>query len=238
MAVAKSYQSYKITCDPYTKNGRKYVTVETSHGLKEVRWYTDEQYKKYYGEAPSKKTDPYYKSQKELLGFKEGYINIFYGDGTFAVKDWLRDLGAVYRRDWGWGLPGGAALPEQLPDGVKVAKLDWSLVGNDDEKLKSDAEVEAAVESIIYPTIEGVSFGEVGKRYEINVTIDKVIDVDSYYGVNHMHFMHDDDNHIFMWSTQSKRWEPGQQKRIKGTVKGTKIYKGRFENILSRCAEI
>ena len=74
--VAKSYQSLNVITEPYLKNKRMYILVETKSGKeKEIRWYTNQEYAKMYPEEKKDKTkDPYYKSQKYVLGFDEGYI--------------------------------------------------------------------------------------------------------------------------------------------------------------------
>jgi hypothetical protein len=41
MPVAKSYQTYATIGEPYERNKKMYITVESPKGPKEVRWYTD-----------------------------------------------------------------------------------------------------------------------------------------------------------------------------------------------------
>lgn len=58
MAVAKSYQNYKILSVPYIKpngkNKNKYIKVQkdADSPIKEVRWYTNAEYRKKYGADP------------------------------------------------------------------------------------------------------------------------------------------------------------------------------------------
>ena len=58
MAVAKSYQSYRVLGEPYTKpnekSKNKYIKVQKNADspIKEVRWYTDAEYRKKYGAEP------------------------------------------------------------------------------------------------------------------------------------------------------------------------------------------
>lgn len=46
--VAKSYQSCTQIDQPYNKNGRMYIKVQTAKSVREVRWYTDQEYEKMY----------------------------------------------------------------------------------------------------------------------------------------------------------------------------------------------
>jgi len=58
MAVAKSYQSYRVLGEPYIKpngkNKNKYIKVQkdADSPIREVRWYTDAEYRKKYGAEP------------------------------------------------------------------------------------------------------------------------------------------------------------------------------------------
>ena len=58
MAVAKSYQNYRVLGEPYTKpnekSKNKYIKVQkdADSPIKEVRWYTDAEYRKKYGAEP------------------------------------------------------------------------------------------------------------------------------------------------------------------------------------------
>ena len=58
MAVAKSYQNYRVLGEPYIKpnekNKNKYIKVQkdADSPIKEVRWYTDAEYRKKYGAEP------------------------------------------------------------------------------------------------------------------------------------------------------------------------------------------
>lgn len=93
MAVAKSYQALTQIGEPYELNGKMYVKVQAKSGAKQVRWYTDREYAKMYPEDKSvltsfgedKKKSPYWRSQKDVLGFEEGFIWIFKGD-TYATS--------------------------------------------------------------------------------------------------------------------------------------------------------
>ena len=77
MPVAKSYQSLEIVGDIFISSGRQYVNVKMKSGaLKTVRWYSDAEYRKMYPEAPAvdRSADPYYKPQKEVLGYQANIV--------------------------------------------------------------------------------------------------------------------------------------------------------------------
>ncbi len=237
MPVAKSYKDMKILCEPYKKNGRNYVQVEGKNGPREVRWYTDYEYQKMYpGEVVDHSKDPFYKTQKELFGFTKGYIYIFTGN-TYAYKDWFKENGCKYTRWWGWGWGTDQPAPEQLPEGIEMKELPWSLIGTDEEKLLPDDQIAAALETILYDPGTSEYYGEVGDKIELELTVTKNITLDGYYGTSHMHIMEDEDGNVFVWTTQAKDWEDGSVHKVAGTIKDHRTYKNVKQTILTRCRE-
>lgn len=95
--VAKLYQNLEIVSkEPFWSEGKKYVEVKTSKGaIKVVRWYSDYEYAKLYKEEPDHSKDPFYRTQKSVLGFDKGYITIFKGDTLrqkIGLKNTAQDL--------------------------------------------------------------------------------------------------------------------------------------------------
>ena len=237
MAVAKSYQNLEIVKEPYEVNGRLYVQVKMANGnTKQVRWYSDKEYAKYYGEQPDHSSDPYFKTQKEILGFSKGYITIFKGD-TYAAKEWFKEHGARYTRFWGWYIISEMEVPAELPDGLEAIKLDWELVGNGDS-LKPDAQVQQAVDALICDPSTSEYIGEVGQRIEVQLTVKKAINLDGYYGASTMHIMEDENGNVFVWTTSAKSWEEGSSRLVRGTIKEHRVYKNVKQTVLTRCAEV
>lgn len=237
MAVAKSYQNLEIVKDPYAVNGKLYVQVKLGNGnTKQVRWYSDKEYEKYYGAKPDHTNDPFYKTQKEVLGFKNGFITIFKGD-TYSCKDWFKENGARYTRFWGWGISSEMEVPAELPIGIEAIRLDWDLVGEGDN-LKSDSAVQEAVDAIMYEESTSQYVGEIGQRIEVELTVDKAIKLDSYYGPSTMHIMKDADENVYVWTTGAKSWEEGSVRTVRGTIKDHKMYKNVKQTVLTRCAEV
>lgn len=231
--VAKSYQSMEIVSDVYEVSGRTYVRVRDNKGAeRQVRWYNDKEYAKMYGTPTS---DPYYKTQEELFGFKPtGYIHIFKGD-TFAVKDTLKALeGARYTRLWGWGVPGEVDIPE-IP-GVEELHLEWNAVGNIDGSLKADEEVENVVNNLTMEPSTSEFQGEVGERLRgLVLKVAGVFTSDGYYGRTYIHNFIDVDENVYVWMTASKCLDEGSVYTVDGTVKDHKLYKNIPETILTRC---
>lgn len=238
--VAKSYQELEIIGDVFVSSGRQYVNVKLKSGkTKTVRWYTDSEYRKMYPEAiaVNRSTDPYYKPQKEVLGFTKGYITIFKGD-TYSEIDWFRASIARYARWWGWYIISTEELPSGLPDHLEPVKLSWELVGNEDGNLKSEVEVKEAVESLIYDSGDSEYVGEVGDRLELTLTVEKNISLEGAYGHSSMHLLRDENGNLFLWNTASKNWPAGSVHHIRGTVKMHSKYKNECQTVLTRCLEV
>lgn len=237
MAVAKSYQNLEIVKEPYAVNGKLYVQVKLGNGnTKQVRWYSDKEYEKYYGVKPDHTNDPFHKTQKEVLGFKNGFITIFKGD-TYSCKEWFKENGARYTRFWGWGISSEMEVPAELPIGIEAIRLDWDLVGEGDN-LKNDSAVQEAIDAIMYEESTSQYVGEISQRIEVELTVDKAIKLDSYYGPSTMHIMKDADENVYVWTTGAKSWEEGSVRTIRGTIKDHKMYKNVKQTVLTRCAEV
>lgn len=174
-------------------------------------------------------------TQKEALGFKEGYITIFKGE-TYPHKDWFKENGCKYNKLWGWGLEGGKTL-EELPAGIEAVKLEWDKVGSNEE-LKSDMEIRQYLDTIMYDPTDSEFQGEIKDRIEIQVEVIRTIELYGRYGASTMHIMKDSDGNEYVWTTASKYWEEGSVKRVKGTVKDHRIYRNSKQTVLTRCKEV
>jgi hypothetical protein len=242
MPVAPSFQSMPIEGEPFTSNGKQYVKVknEKTGKLRTVRWYSESEYAKLYPSVSKEKVnDPYYKSQKELLGFGEkGYIIAFKGD-TYPHKDFFKEAGARYTRWFGWSFPTEEDVPSALPAGISAVKLYWDKMNKNDKWLASDEKIKAYVDSVMYEPSNSEYIGEVGERLDLYVKVEKVIPLDNDYGHSTLFLMRDENGNAFSWITASaKDWKAGEDKHIRGTVKGYKTYKNEKSTLLSRCSEV
>ena len=240
--VAKSYQNLELVSDIYYVNNKAYVNVKLKNGnIKQVRHYTENEYAKLYPEAKvtaaDRSTDPYYRPQKDVLGFIDGYITIFKGD-TYPALEWFKASPARYTRYWGWYFPSDVELPEDLPEGVEPVRLDWKLVGNEEGRLLPEDCIKPIVESLLYE--EGTTdwVGNVGDRIEVDITVEKAIELEGAYGTSTMHIMRDALDNVLVWTTASKRWPAGVHKTIRGTVKDLNVFRGTKQTVLTRCREI
>ena len=240
MPVAKSYQSLEIVGDVFVSSGRQYVNVKMKSGaLKTVRWYSDAEYRKMYPEAVAvnRSADPYYKSQKEILGFTKGYITIFKGD-TYAEIDWFRASIARYARWWGWYIISTEEVPVDLPAGIEAIRLPWESVGQDSGELKPESLVKEAVEALIYDGSDSEYQGALGERLDLYLTVERTIELDGNYGRSTMHLMRDDCGNLYVWTTASKSWAVGSEHHIRGTVKDHRTYRNEKQTVLTRCTEV
>lgn len=233
--VAKSFQSMTQIGEPYMSNGKMYVQVknEKTGTLRQVRWYTEEEYTKMYSDKTEKQLiTP--KTQKEALGFDHGYITIFKGN-TYANLEWFKKSVAKYCKMWGWYVVSTETVPFDLPIGITPIELKWEAVGEDSGMLKPDHIIKGAVESLIYDESNSQFVGAVGERIEIEVTVIAARHQDGYYGPSTVHHMEDAAGNRYLWNTGSKSWEVGDKRHIKGTVKEHKVIKNVNTTILTRC---
>lgn len=177
------------------------------------------------------------KSMKEPLGFAKGYITIFQGD-TFPYSSWFRSNKGRYSSLFGWYIDSNTPIPDDIPEDLTPTRLNWTDIIITDDILKSEEEIRAIVDKLLYPEPEGEWVGEIGERISIFLTVKKVINMGGYYGESYLHIMEDDFFNTFIWITSSKKLSEGSVYCIRGTVKERKIYRGRRQNILSRCTII
>lgn len=235
MAVARSYRDCKVLCAPFVLYGRKYVNIETPAGTqKRVRFYTDEEYFKMYGE-PFAPITPL--SEKEKLGFVNGFITIFKGN-TYPYKDWLKEHGARFTKLFNWSFASNVDWPvDELPDDLTPLKIMWEDVSKDDHFLP-EAEVRAYIDSLMYEPSTSEYIGEVGDRIEETLTVTKTVVLQSYFGMSIMHIMEDADGNVYVWITKAKNYPEGKVITLRGTVKEHKEYKGTKQTVLTRCKEV
>lgn len=237
--VAKTFQSLEILDEPHAVGGKPalYVTVRTkTGGTRVVRWYSDKEYAKMYpGEAPAA-TQPL-RPLKEVLGFEKGYITIFKGN-TYEDRDYFKLNAARYHKLWGWYFVSTDELPADIPDDVTPIRLNWKDISTDDNTLKNDAAITAAVESLIYEPDDSEYQGEIGDKLELVLIVEKAIALDGFYGASTMHIMRDYDGNCYVWTTSARNWEPQTEHHIIGTVKDHKLYKGTKQTVLTRCRSL
>lgn len=232
--VAKSYQKFEIVTDVYESNGRKYVKIRDDQGsIKQVRWYTDAEYRKMYKEAPAEEEFKRIRSKKDVLGFKEGYITIFKGD-TYAVKDELSAAGARYTRFWGWGIPGGEPVPEL--EGIEPIRLDWDVVATGENDLRSESVIREAVDELLYEPSNSEFVGMIGERLRgMHMTVVATVALDGFYGESTLHEFTDDDGNCYTWITSAKHLPEGHVYWVDGTVKDHQTYRNVKKTVLTRC---
>lgn len=236
MPVAKSFQGLDIICEPYFVEGRKYVKVRNDKGLvRQVRWYSDYEYAKMYGEElPSKKI----LTVKDALGFTNGYITIFKGD-TYSLLDWFKSAGAKYKPAWGWYFPGGVEYGK-IPSGIEALKLNWDDICNPSgDNLGPKEIIEQAVNALKYDASPSEYQGEIGDRIEETVVITKKLPFNGPYGPSTLYSMKDDNDNVYTWFTSSAaNFQEGTQYRIRGTIKEHKMYRNEKQTVLTRVQKV
>lgn len=237
MSVAPSFQNFEFLCEPYEVNGKMYIRVRNpkTGTERQVRWYDKNKAPKTAAPKVSAQ-DAFYKPQKEVLGFTNGYITIFKGD-TYAEIDWFRASIARYARWWGWYIISTEEIPADLPSGLEAVRLPWELVGDDSGKLLPETAIQKAVESLIYEEGTSEFVGSINERLEIQITVVRAIELDNDYGHSTMHIMEDDCGNQYVWTTAAKTWAEGSIKTIRGTVKDHRTYKNVKQTVLTRCTE-
>lgn len=237
--VAKSFQSFEQLGEPYEVSGKMYVRVRNNKtgNERQVRWYTDKEYAKLYPNEKTAATQPQ-SSQKEALGFQEGYIIIFKGDAQ-AHLEWFQEKKECrYTRLWGWYIISTEQVPTDLPTGITAVRLYWENVGLPSGALKPETAVTQAVEELLYDSGSSEWIGKIGERLELTLTVTSNHSVENAYGTAHIHYFEDAEGNLFGWVTNAKNWAVGEIKTIKGTIKSHETLRNQRITWLTRCMEV
>lgn len=231
--VAKSYQGLQQNGEPFKIGNKMYVNVVMKSGaVKQVRWYSDAEYKRLYPDAPAPSTDSV--NQKLIFGFTNGYITLFKGD-TYTNLEWFKQSNARYATHFGWYVVSTEEVPEDLPSDITPIRLEWEAVAKDETTLKSFEEVKEIVEVLLHDPSPSVFVGAVGDRIEVELTVQKAIPIQSAWGVNTLHVMVDEYENVYTWTTAARQLVEGNTYLVRGRVKGHDTYKGTKQTALTRC---
>jgi hypothetical protein len=77
--------------------------------------------------------------------------------------------------------------------------------------------------------------GEVGKRYDLVLTVQRMLPIDTDWGMLYITVMTDEADNVYVWRTGAEKMEEGRTYNVRGTVKEHGDYNGTAQTILSRC---
>jgi hypothetical protein len=77
-------------------------------------------------------------------------------------------------------------------------------------------------------------FGEVGKRYQMEVNVIRIIPCEGQFGTTGLHIMRSKEGHSLKWFSSGEWLKEGETVVVKGTVKEHSEYKGKKQTSLSR----
>lgn len=243
--VAKSYENLTRLSEPYEQNGKIYINIELKSGKeKAVRGYTAQEYKRMYPDVVLAKIshvkpfDPYYKSQKETLGFTKGFIWIF--DGITEDNEDYFAIGPFrHTRWWGWYLPSWMEMPLDLPNNVRAVKLPWEPMGDEEDWLvENEKIIKECVDKVLFADDITEYAGEIGQRLVYNLEVIETHDSETAYGVVRNHIFQDPNGNLLSWKTKAKKYEVGDTMQLKGTVHLLSKYKNKKITVLQRCVEL
>lgn len=238
--VAKSYQNKEIVGEPYTvmidKRGAvQYVKIKTgrtnpdgSPVIKEVRWYSEEEYYKMYPqEMPQIVFDA-----KKGFGFDKGYIWIFGGD-TYSELEWFRACPVTrYARHFGWYVVSTDELPNDIPEGVEPIKLMWEQVSDGNDNILDEDKIKSIVRDILHPIDTRSTYqGEIGGKITVTAKCTMCREVYGPYGISVLHNFVDANGNIYVWFTQ-KSLESGKTYTFSAKVKDHKEYRNQQQTII------
>lgn len=146
--VAPSFQSFEIISEVFDKNGRKYIRVKNpkTSSERDVRWYSESEYAKAYGDketkTPGEGTDAAwefywskegYPNLKHARGFDNGPILVIRGIRSRSDEEYLKSSVARYAVGIGWYIASTDSLPLSFPKHFKYLLLTWDEFKDGDD---------------------------------------------------------------------------------------------------------
>lgn len=214
----------------------------------EVRWYTDKERAAQDRAAEKRAEKKKIEAEKRAVRFKArnafgfgeaGYITLVIGEHD-AIQSWREGLPehtVWYNEIFHWFIPSDRT-PAEIPSNIKTIKLDWDSIKINDLEMRPRKEVEEYVSSLVYEPSKSTYQGEVGTWLIKDVVIKSNIELDSRFGLSHMHVMEDEDGNVYVWTTASKNIAAGTPLHMKMKVKEHKEYKGTQQTIVFYCKEV
>jgi hypothetical protein len=243
--VAKSYQEWEKLTDAYEKDNRMYIKLRNPKGAeKEVRAYSETEYRRLYKESPlPTDASPSVKVKvpagpvvKNVLGFQEGYIWIFKGDLERAEYWFEQTPECRYHVMFGWYVVSTESIPFDIPSCIESVQLPWEKVGNTDGTLLPKGIIEAVLNEIRFGGHPSQFQGTIGSRLTLTLYLKQIETLPpTQYGAQTIYTFEDKDANIFVWKTGvSKDWSIGDEIHCKASVKSHDTVRGIRQTALTR----
>ena len=225
-----------------------YIKLKNPKGAeKEVRAYTETEYKRLYKEAPcgldatpsvqiKAPTGPVV---KDVLGFQEGYIWIFKGDLENAEYWFEKTSECRFHVTFGWYIVSTDSIPFDIPSCIESVQLPWEKVGNTDGTLLPKGIIEAVLNEIRYGGHPSQFQGSIGERLSLTLYLKQIETLPpTQYGQQTIFTFEDADANTFAWKTGvNKDWEIGDEIHCKAGVKSHDTVRGIRQTTLTRLTE-
>lgn len=146
---------------------------------------------------------------------------------------------AVAVRDWAATVEAGdseyLANVRRLAAAEYVSERNTAILGS--AVAAYWRERNAAAERAARPVSEFV--GKPGERTEFTLTVRSDTPIDGDYGVSHLYTMTDAAGNCYKWfSSRNQDWAPGQDVKVKGTIKKHETYRDVKQTVLTRCTVV
>lgn len=240
MPVAKSYEQMTIQGEPFNENGKMYVNVLASKGIKKVRWYSETEYKRMYPDAIIKTTSDF--NARYAFGFREeGFITIYKGNEedirAWAQAEWPPK--AWYNLLFHFYTPGFMPIIN-LPKTITPIKLTWNEVKVNDTQMKPNDEVSKYVLERISDVASHTSMFQGAKDEWLQkiVTITKKKSNEGHFGTKHTYNLMDVEGNTYIWETGAKDYPCNASFNLKMKVKDHKEIDGEKVTIVWYCKEV
>ena len=236
--VAKSFENYEVLGSAYEKsNGKQYIKVRNpkTGTEREVRWYTEAEYKKLYPDAFVLEDNRV--NHRKILGFGEKGCIVIFKDVNEENEEWFQRCSVTrYHTWWGWYIVSDDYIPDDLPEGVEPIILYWDSVKADEIQMKPKHEVEAVINSLKFPEAsKSRPVGIVGDKMNIYAKVVSIIPMTTQYGKKETYILEDQESNQYQWTTDAGKLKKNEWYNLKVKIKGHSTVNGVITTIIWYC---
>ena len=236
MPVAKTYAKMAIEGEPFKENGRMYVNVIATKGIKKVRWYSDAEYRRMYPEVTTEDNTMNFNAYHAFGFDPTGYITIYKGRN---VEEWAENdrHNIYYNLTFLYYTPGYLERPN-LIDGIEAIQLKWEDIAAEGSMMRPHEEVNKIVMSLIAEENASQYQGAIDEWLQKIVTVREKKSDETHFGTKHTYILEDTENNIYVWATGAKDYTRGQTVSLKMKVKEHKETNGEKRTVVWYCKEV
>lgn len=161
-----------------------------------------------------------------------GNAFVVVGD-TYSIREKLREEGAHYLKPLGWYF-------DHAPENYTYVEIPCDAIFDECLGCLYHPDliafyVREMAENMLNANATGETFGKIGERYDLDLTLTHTCGYDTAFGWKNVYSFVDANGVVFVWKTSVSLDDERKNYHMKATVKEHKAYRGTMQTVLTRC---